>query len=51
MPLSRDDRVDLLLVAIAVGSVVALVKLTRDYMRPLPVHRRVLAQMRQALGQ
>ena len=49
MTLSREDRIDLLLIAIALGSIAALVRLISDYLKPLPLRTRVLVQAKRAL--
>lgn len=49
MTLSREDQIDLLLLTIALGSIIALAKLTRDLCRPLPFRRRLVVQAKRAL--
>lgn len=50
MTLSKEDRVDLLLVALAVASIAAFVRITVDLCKPLPLRRRILIQVRERLG-
>jgi hypothetical protein len=49
MTFSREDRIDLLLIAIALGSVAALVRLIADVCRPLPFHKRCWVQAKRTV--
>jgi hypothetical protein len=48
--MSIEDRTDLLLLALAIASILAFIRVTADLCRPVPLRRRAVAQVRSVLG-
>jgi hypothetical protein len=48
--MTREDLIDLTFLAIAASAITAIYLLARDYLKPLPIHKRAWVQIRKAVG-